>query len=77
MSIEAEHQEALSFIENNRLMQNGMSYVDVHLLTSALLTGVPIWTLDKKLSQAADGLQIKYKNETPIPTIIKEISGQK
>jgi hypothetical protein len=60
MSIEAEHDEVLSFIENNRLMGKGMGYVDVHLITSAVLTDVPVWTLDKKLAQAADGLYIKY-----------------
>lgn len=43
-------------------MGKGMGYVDVHLMASALLTGVPIWTLDKKLAQAADGLHIKHKN---------------
>jgi len=59
MSIEAEHDEVLSFIENNRLMGKGMGYVDVHLITSAVLTGVSIWTLDKKLAQTADSL---YKN---------------
>jgi len=60
MSIEAEHDEVLSFIENNRLMGKGMGYVDVHLITSAVLTGVPVWTLDKKLAQATDSLYIKY-----------------
>ena len=59
MSIEAEHDEVLSFIEGNHLMGKGMGYVDVHLITSAVLTGVSIWTLDKKLAQTADSL---YKN---------------
>jgi predicted nucleic acid-binding protein len=63
MSIEAEHHEVLSFIENNRLMGKGMGYVDVHLITSAVLTGVPVWTLDKKLAQAADSLHIKYQKK--------------
>jgi predicted nucleic acid-binding protein len=62
MSIEAEHQEVLSFIENHRFMGRGMGYVDVRLIASALSTGVPIWTLDQKLAQAADRLKIKYKN---------------
>jgi predicted nucleic acid-binding protein len=62
MSMEAEHEEVLSFIENNHLMGKGMGYVDVNLIASALLTGVPIWTFDKKLAQAADGLHIKYKS---------------
>jgi predicted nucleic acid-binding protein len=59
-SIVAEHQEVLSFIENNRLMGKGLGYVDVHLLASAVLTGVLIWTLDKKLSQTADNLHLKH-----------------
>lgn len=62
MSIEAEHEEVLSFIENNRLMGKGLGYVDVHLISSALLTGVPIWTLDKKLAHRADGLHINYQD---------------
>ncbi|MEN6510195.1 MAG: type II toxin-antitoxin system VapC family toxin [Smithella sp.] len=62
MSIEAEHEEVLSFIENNHLMGKGMGYVDVQLIAAAILTGVPIWTLDRKLAQAADGLHIRYKN---------------
>lgn len=61
MSIEAEDEEVLSFIENNRLMGKGIGYVDAHLIASAVLTGIPIWTLDKKLAQVADSLQIKYK----------------
>jgi hypothetical protein len=62
MSMEAEHEEVLSFIENNRLMGKGIGYVDAQLVASAVLTGVPIWTLDKKLAQVADSLHIKYKN---------------
>jgi predicted nucleic acid-binding protein len=60
MSIVAEHEEVLSFIENNRLMGKGLGYVDVHLLASAVLTEVLIWTLDKKLAQTADTLHLKY-----------------
>ncbi len=45
----AEHREVLQFIENYRLMGKGLGYVDMHLLASALLTRVPLWTLDKRL----------------------------
>lgn len=62
MSIEAEHEEVLSFIDNNRLMGKGIGYVDAQLVASAVLTGIAIWTFDKKLAQVADGLHIKYKN---------------
>lgn len=60
MSIEAEHDEVLSFIDDNHLMGKGVGYVDVHLIASAILMGVSLWTLDKKLAQAADSLHIKY-----------------
>ena len=60
MSIEAEHEEILSFIENRRLMGKGIGYIDVHLLLSALLTDALLWTLDKKLAQVAANLHIKY-----------------
>jgi predicted nucleic acid-binding protein len=59
--IEADHQEVLSCIENNRLMGQGLGYVDVHLITSAVLSGVSVWTLDKKLALAVDSLHIRYK----------------
>ena len=61
MGIEADHEEVLAFIENNRLMGKGLGYVDVHLITSAVLADVSLWTLDKKLAQAADSLHIKFK----------------
>jgi predicted nucleic acid-binding protein len=61
MSIEAGHEEVLAFIENYHLMGKGLGYVDVHLIASAVLMGVPIWTLDKKLAQTAHGLHVRYK----------------
>lgn len=60
MSVEAEYEEVLLFIENSRLMGKGIGYVDAHLLASAVLTDVPVWTFDKKLAQAADSLNIRY-----------------
>jgi predicted nucleic acid-binding protein len=61
--IEAEHEDVMQFIDNNRLMGKGLGYIDVHLLVSALITGVPLWTLDKKLNDMASdfGLAIKKK----------------
>lgn len=56
-----EHEEMLTFIESHSLMGKGLGYVDVHLLASATLSRLPIWTLDKKLEQAADTLRIKYR----------------
>jgi hypothetical protein len=60
MGIVAQHEEVLVFIENNGFMGKGLGYVDVHLIASAVLTGVNIWTRDKRLAQVADHLHIKY-----------------
>ncbi len=57
----AEHIEVLQFIERYRLTGKGLGYVDAHLLASAVLTGVPLWTLDKKLQHASAKLRINYK----------------
>jgi predicted nucleic acid-binding protein len=73
MSIEAAHEEVFAFIDNKRLMGKGIGYVDAQLVASALLTGVPIWTLDKKLAQVADGLNIKYQ----IREVLPEAEGDK
>ena len=52
-AIQAEHEEVMQFIENYGLMGKGLGYIDMHLLASARLTGVPLWTLDKKLNEVA------------------------
>lgn len=56
----AGHEEVLTFIENNKIMGKGIGLIDAHLLASALLSHVKIWTLDKKLQTISDGLHIKY-----------------
>ena len=47
--------EVLAFIEARHLACKGLGYIDVHLLASAVMTGVPLWTLDKRLNEAALG----------------------
>jgi predicted nucleic acid-binding protein len=56
----ADHEEVMRFIETHRLMGKGLGYIDIHLLASAVLTNIPLWTLDKRLSKAAATLGIKY-----------------
>jgi len=55
-----EEEEALLFIEKHRLMGKGLGYIDVHLLASALLSHVPLWTHDKRLGEVAAELHIRY-----------------
>ena len=60
MAMFAEHEEVMQFIGNFRLMGTGLGYLDVHLLSSAILTRVPLWTLDRKLNQASLRLGLAY-----------------
>src|SRR4030066_1929605 len=49
----AGHEEALAFVEANRLMGRGIGWVDVHLLASARLAGVPLWPLARRVEEGA------------------------
>lgn len=55
-----EFDEFIFFIERNRLMGIGIGFVDVHLLASAQLAEIPLWTADKKLKSAATKLDLVY-----------------
>ncbi len=57
----AEHEEVMQFIENYKLMGKGLRYVDMHLIASAILSEVPIWTLDKKLKDVSSQLGLDYQ----------------
>jgi len=41
----------MELIETHSLMGKGLGYIDMHLLASAILTEVPLWTLDRKLDE--------------------------
>jgi hypothetical protein len=57
-AIPATHEEVMHFIENYSLMGKGLGYIDMHLLASARLTKVPLWTLDQKLNEVAVKLEL-------------------
>jgi predicted nucleic acid-binding protein len=49
----ADDDEVIQFIDDNGLMGKGLGYMDIHLLMSALLTGIPLWTNDQRLREAS------------------------
>ena len=53
--------EILYFIEEKQLMGLGIGIVDVHLLASAIMTNIPLWTADRRLKEVAKRLDILYK----------------
>ena len=46
----ASDDEVLQFIENQHLYGKGLGYIDIHLLASAFINKVKLWTKDKRLS---------------------------
>jgi hypothetical protein len=53
--------EVLEFVERRELMGRGLGWVDAHLLASAVLEGAArIWTRDRRLAAAAEGLGIRH-----------------
>jgi predicted nucleic acid-binding protein len=55
-----DHSDIMEFIENRKIMNKGIGYIDVHLLGSALVSDTPIWTFDKALRKIANQLHIEY-----------------
>ena len=56
--------EFLHFIDRNQLMGIGIGFVDVHLLASSRLAGIPLWTSDKRLRSAAIKLDLVYSRQS-------------
>lgn len=56
----AETKETLEFIENKSLMGRGLGYIDIHLLASAIIGNVVLWTFDRRLNEAAIELGVSY-----------------
>lgn len=54
----ASHDEVLAFVDRHDLAGKGIGWVDVHLLAAAALSGVALWTLDRRLATAARRLAL-------------------
>jgi len=55
------HDEVMLFVEQRELFGKGLSLVDAHLLASVVTTpGSRLWTRDKRLRSAAEGLGLAY-----------------
>lgn len=52
------HDEAMRLIDRRRLSGRGIGWVDAHLLASAVLEKVHLWTLDRRLALVARELGV-------------------
>jgi predicted nucleic acid-binding protein len=54
------HSEIVAFVCERRLHGRGIGWVDVHLLASALVGHLKLWTADPRLAIVAGELGIQY-----------------
>jgi len=57
---EATRPEVLRFIDLHRPARRGIGYVDAHLLASATLAGVRLWTRDNRSAAIAGDLRLAF-----------------
>ncbi len=57
----ASEREVLHFIDHHRLSAAGVGLIDAHLMASARLSDLPLWTSEGKLRAAAGRMGIAYR----------------
>jgi hypothetical protein len=55
------HREVVEFVRQRRLHGRGIGWIDTHLLASALVSRVKLWTADPRLGDVARELGIDYE----------------
>jgi predicted nucleic acid-binding protein len=55
------HGEVVLFVRERDLTGRGMGWIDVHLLASAIVGGMQLWTADQRLATVAEELKIAYQ----------------
>ena len=54
------HSEVIAFVQAYRLHGHGIGWVDAHLLASAFVANVPLWTADERLASLAEEFGAGY-----------------
>lgn len=55
------HAEVVAFVRDRRVHGRGVGWIDIHLLASALVGRMKLWTADPRFAQLADELGVAYK----------------
>jgi predicted nucleic acid-binding protein len=55
------HREVVEFVRERRLHGRGIGWIDVHLLASALVGRLALWTADPRLAAVATELGVNHK----------------
>lgn len=62
-AIQASEDEVTYLIEENMLYGKGIGYIDAHILASSMMSGSPLWTLDKRLDAISRKLKSTKQKE--------------
>jgi predicted nucleic acid-binding protein len=55
------HLDVVEFVRERKLHGLGVGWIDIHLLASAVVEGMRLWTADPRLSAMASGLGVTYE----------------
>ena len=58
------HPEVVAFVRARRLQGRGVGWVDIHLLASALVERLRVWTADPRFADVAEELALAYVPNT-------------
>ena len=58
------HPEVVAFVRDRRLQGRGVGWIDVHLLASALVDRLQVWTADPRFADVAEELAVAYVPST-------------
>ena len=61
------HRDVVEFVRHRGLHGRGIGWIDAHLLASALVGRLQLWTTDPRLMMVAGELGIAYERDRPIP----------
>ncbi len=54
------HGEVVEFVRYRKLHGRGVGWIDIHLLASALVLQIPLWTVDSRLDALAGDMGVSY-----------------
>lgn len=54
------HLEAVEFVRVRKLLGRGLGWIDVHILASAVLARLDLWTADSRVAAAAEEVGVAF-----------------
>ena len=60
-ALSVSHREVVTFVRSRKLHGRGVGWIDVQLLASAIVGGLPLWTADPRFDLVAHELGVAYQ----------------